>query len=92
MKNLSRIHVNNLKTILGNIVRFVLPSRPDWKAGVHLEVVEGVLSHGKTRILVVMRQSTREISSKVFAMPTVLPYQFVAPCLENGKRLFPFPS
>jgi len=98
MKILPRIHADNLKTILGKHPSgfYVLPSPPGLEVGgVNLEVVEEVLSlMEKTFEFLVVDggKSTREISSKVFAMAdTVLLITNLShPCLENVKSLFSF--
>ena len=98
MKNLSRINVNNLKTILGKHPSgfYVLPSPPGLEGeGIHPEVVEEVLSlMEKTFEFLVVDggKSTREISTKVFAMAdaVLLITNLSHPCLENVKRLFSF--
>jgi pilus assembly protein CpaE len=98
MKNLSRINVNNLKTILGKhpsgFYALPSPSGPEG-GGLYPELVEEVLSlMEKTFEFLVVDggKSTREISSKVFAMAdTVLLITNLShPCLEKVKRLFPF--
>ena len=98
MKNLSRIDVKNLKTILGKHPAgfYVLPSPPGPEGGgVDPDVVEEVLSlmEATFEFLVVDGgKSTREISSKVFAMAdTVLLIANLShPCIENVKRFFSF--
>ena len=95
MKNLHRVDVKNLKTILGKHPAgfYVLPSPPGQEGGgVHPELVEEVLSlMEKTFEFLVVDggKSTREISSKVFAMAdaVLLIANLCPPCLENGKRL-----
>ena len=98
MKILPRIHVNNLKTILGKHPSgfHVLPSPPGLEGGGdHLGVVEEVLSlMEKTFEFLVVDggKSTREISSKVSAMAdtVLLIANLSPPCLENVKSLFSF--
>jgi pilus assembly protein CpaE len=98
MKILPRIHVDNLKTILGKHPSgfYVLPSPPGLEGGgVNLEVVEEVLSlMEKTFEFLVVDggKSSRDISSRVFAMAdTVLLITNLShPCLENVKSLFSF--
>jgi len=97
MKNLSRIDVKNLKTILGKHSSgfYVLPSPPGLEGGgMHSEALEEALSlMEKTFEFLVVDggKSTREISSKVFAMAdaVLLITNLSHPCLENVKRLFP---
>jgi pilus assembly protein CpaE len=98
MKNLPRINLNNLKTVLGKHPSgfYVLPSPPGLE-GVenHLEAVEEVLSlMEKTFEFLVVDggKSTRELSSKVFSMAdaVLLITNLSHPCMENVKRLFPF--
>ena len=98
MKNLSRINVNNLKTILGKHPSgfYALPSPSGPEAGgLSSEAVEEVLSLMEKTfefLLVDGGKSTREISSKVFTMAdaVLLITNLSPPCLENGKRLFSF--
>lgn len=98
MKNLPRINLNNLKTILGKHPSgfYVLPAPSGLETpGDHLEAMEEVLSlMEKTFEFLVIDggKSTREISSRVFAMAdtVLLITNLSPPCLENVKRLFTF--